>query len=304
MGAGRGGGISGITTLRLPSGRTADLHVRRRLWRAWTAPVTGFARLGLAPPALGGLRLPRLSGLPDPSARVVPSPLRPTLLSAATAVNHLPPSLEISGSPLRSVARRSRLPCSTSPPQTSDPTKSTPTSWSRRRRARLEAGSLLDQTGARVAGILRRAIADERFRAKPGQTLVAHVAAVRRAARRAGRSWRAPGSRGPALRLAAGSAARLPPASARAASRSPGRSRARAGDARAASRRRGRAARQLPLRQIPDRRTQRQRTTDDLRPAPARVSRRRLRAALARARVDGARRRARARSRQRARRLR
>ena len=43
----------------------------------------------------------------------------------------------------------------------------------------IEAGGLLDQAGARVATILRRAVADERFRAKLGQTLVVHVDGVR-----------------------------------------------------------------------------------------------------------------------------
>jgi leucyl aminopeptidase len=39
----------------------------------------------------------------------------------------------------------------------------------------LEDGHLIDQAGARIAATLRRAIADERFRAKPAQTLVALV---------------------------------------------------------------------------------------------------------------------------------
>src|SRR5437763_12071162 len=73
----------------------------------------------------------------------------------------------------------------------------------------LERGELLGAIDARVGGVLRRAAADERFRAKPGQTLVAHVrdVHVRRIALVG--LGAAPDASGQALRVAAGCAARI-----------------------------------------------------------------------------------------------
>jgi len=73
----------------------------------------------------------------------------------------------------------------------------------------LERGELLDRIDARVGGVLRRAAADERFRAKPGQTLVAHVRDV--PARRIALVGlgAAPDASGQALRIAAGGTARI-----------------------------------------------------------------------------------------------
>src|SRR5580765_8928999 len=73
----------------------------------------------------------------------------------------------------------------------------------------LERSELLDLIDARVGGVLRRAAADERFRAKPGQTLVAHVRDVH--ARRIALVGlgAAPDPSGQALRVAAGCAARI-----------------------------------------------------------------------------------------------
>jgi leucyl aminopeptidase len=73
----------------------------------------------------------------------------------------------------------------------------------------LERGELLGAIDARVGGVLRRAAADERFRGKPGQTLVTHVRDVR--ARRIALVGlgAGPDASGQALRAAAGVAARV-----------------------------------------------------------------------------------------------
>jgi len=73
----------------------------------------------------------------------------------------------------------------------------------------LEEGDLLEQIDARVGGVLRRAANDERFRAEPGQTLVAHVrdARARRIALIGLGAGRDPS--GQSLRVAAGAAARV-----------------------------------------------------------------------------------------------
>jgi leucyl aminopeptidase len=72
----------------------------------------------------------------------------------------------------------------------------------------LEHGDLLSSIDARVGGVLRRAAGEERFRAKLGQTLVAHVRDVR--AQRIALVGLGPGTdaSGSELRIAAGSAAR------------------------------------------------------------------------------------------------
>ena len=72
----------------------------------------------------------------------------------------------------------------------------------------IEDGSLLNQTGTRVAAILRRAIADERFRAKAGQTVIAHVDGQRTARVALVGLGSAPDPAARALRLAAGSSMR------------------------------------------------------------------------------------------------
>jgi len=73
----------------------------------------------------------------------------------------------------------------------------------------IEDGALLNQTGARVAGILRRAIADERFRAKAGQTAIAHLDGQRTGRVALVGLGGAPDPAGRALRLAAGSSMRV-----------------------------------------------------------------------------------------------
>ena len=108
--------------------------------------------------------------------------------------------------PLPSVPRVVACPCSTSPPQTSRSTRSTPTCWSSPSATRTsKTVGLLNQAGARVAAILRRAIADERFRAKTGQTLIAHVDGQRTARVALVGLGAAPDPTARALRLAAGS---------------------------------------------------------------------------------------------------
>jgi leucyl aminopeptidase len=75
--------------------------------------------------------------------------------------------------------------------------------------AELEHGELLERADARVGGVLRRAAGEEAFRAKLGQTLVAHVHDVR--ARRIALVGlgAGPDAAGQALRVAAGGAARV-----------------------------------------------------------------------------------------------
>jgi leucyl aminopeptidase len=75
----------------------------------------------------------------------------------------------------------------------------------------LERGDLLERTDARVGGVLRRAAADERFRAKLGQTLIAHVRDVRPSRIALVGLGAAPDSAGQALRVAAGAVARVAP---------------------------------------------------------------------------------------------
>jgi len=73
----------------------------------------------------------------------------------------------------------------------------------------LERSDLLDRTDARVGGVLKRAAGEERFRAKPAQTLIVHVRDVR-AQRIALVGLGAAGDRGTqSLRVAAGCAARI-----------------------------------------------------------------------------------------------
>jgi len=74
--------------------------------------------------------------------------------------------------------------------------------------AELEHSELLEPIDARVGGVLRRAAADERFRAKLGQTLVVNVRDVR-AQRIALVGLGALDPAGQALRVAAGAAARI-----------------------------------------------------------------------------------------------
>src|SRR5262245_17070098 len=75
--------------------------------------------------------------------------------------------------------------------------------------AELERGELVEHADARAGGVLRRAAAEERFRGKLGQTLVAHVRDLR--ARRIALVGlgASPDPAGQALRVAAGSAARV-----------------------------------------------------------------------------------------------
>src|SRR5512138_2258738 len=73
----------------------------------------------------------------------------------------------------------------------------------------LENGDLLGRTDARVGGVLRRAAGEERFRGKLGQTLVVHVRDVRPQRVALVGLGAAGDSTGQALRVAAGSAARI-----------------------------------------------------------------------------------------------
>src|SRR4051812_10421219 len=73
----------------------------------------------------------------------------------------------------------------------------------------LEHGDLLADTDARVGGVLKRATGEERFRGKLGQTLIVHVRDVR--ARRIALVGLGAGAEraGQSLRIAAGCAARI-----------------------------------------------------------------------------------------------
>src|SRR5438876_426618 len=75
--------------------------------------------------------------------------------------------------------------------------------------AELEGGELLARIDARVGAVLRRAAGEERFRAKLGQTLVAHVRDIR--PQRVALVGLGPAAdpTGQALRVAGGSAARI-----------------------------------------------------------------------------------------------
>src|SRR5689334_16706801 len=73
----------------------------------------------------------------------------------------------------------------------------------------LERGDWLASVDARVGSVLRRAAAEERFRAKLGQTLMVHVRDVRAQRIALVGLGAAPDPSGQALRLAAGAAARL-----------------------------------------------------------------------------------------------
>jgi leucyl aminopeptidase len=75
--------------------------------------------------------------------------------------------------------------------------------------ADLERGELLQHVDARVGGVLRRAAAEERFRAKLAQTLVAHVRDVRPQRIALVGLGGNPDNAGHALRVAAGCAARI-----------------------------------------------------------------------------------------------
>ncbi|HMF43300.1 MAG TPA: M17 family peptidase N-terminal domain-containing protein, partial [Polyangia bacterium] len=75
--------------------------------------------------------------------------------------------------------------------------------------AELERGELLERIDARVGGVLRRAAADERFRAKLGQTLVANVRDLRALRIALVGLGASPDPSGQALRIAAGCAARI-----------------------------------------------------------------------------------------------
>ena len=145
----------------------------------------------------------------------------------------------------------------------------------------------------RLGGLLRRAAAEERFPAKPGQSLLAHTHGALPAGRVALVGLGSPtGDATRALRIAAGSAARL--ATTVGAKRAALDLASRRQRRHARGRRRGCLAGQLSLRQVPHRRTQpraRARGADAL-PAFRRRERRRS-AALARARVERPRRRAR-----------
>ncbi len=73
-----------------------------------------------------------------------------------------------------------------------------------------DATGLVGRADARLDGLLRRAAAEERFRAKPGQTLIPHTAGRLPARRIALVGWGTPsGDATRSLRIAAGSAARL-----------------------------------------------------------------------------------------------
>src|SRR5436190_11315949 len=73
----------------------------------------------------------------------------------------------------------------------------------------LERGELLDRADSRAGGVLRRAAADERFRAKLGQTLVVHVRGVPAQRIALVGLGATTDSSGQALRMAAGCAARI-----------------------------------------------------------------------------------------------
>ena len=73
----------------------------------------------------------------------------------------------------------------------------------------LERGDLLERVDARAGGVLRRAAADERFRAKPAQTLVVHVRDLRAQRIALVGLGATPDPTGQALRVAAGCAARI-----------------------------------------------------------------------------------------------
>src|SRR5262245_47333423 len=73
----------------------------------------------------------------------------------------------------------------------------------------LERGELLSAVDARAGGVLRRAAGEERFRAKLGQTLIAHVRDVRAPGRVLVGLGASPDAAGQALRVAAGGAARV-----------------------------------------------------------------------------------------------
>src|SRR4051812_35583897 len=75
--------------------------------------------------------------------------------------------------------------------------------------AELERGDLLDRLDARAGGVVRRAVADERFRAKLAQTLVVHVRELRAQRIALVGLGATPDSTGAAMRIAAGCAARL-----------------------------------------------------------------------------------------------
>jgi leucyl aminopeptidase len=75
--------------------------------------------------------------------------------------------------------------------------------------ADLESSELVGRTDARVAGVLRRAAGEERFRGKLGQTLVAHVRDVRPQRIALVGVGAAGDPEGQSLRVAAGAAARL-----------------------------------------------------------------------------------------------
>ncbi|HLK92604.1 MAG TPA: leucyl aminopeptidase [Polyangia bacterium] len=73
-----------------------------------------------------------------------------------------------------------------------------------------DASGLVGRADARLDGLLRRAAAEERFRGKPGQALIAHTAGRLPARRIALVGWGTPAADATrALRTAAGSAARL-----------------------------------------------------------------------------------------------
>ena len=220
MGAGRGGGISGIVHGRRAvfAAHGTDLRARASVFRrvlaappcrasarrAFAAPAAWLAVARPSPCRVSGLatRLPRRARLRHGRVRYC---------RAAPAVNR---------------ARRRRLKCARAATSTLRSRPRAP-AHARRRRHRHRPRSTIDADllvlaaqrarSSRAAacstartralgGVLRRAVADERFRAKLGQTLVVHVRGDLRAQRVAlvglGARARTPPAR--ALRVAAG----------------------------------------------------------------------------------------------------
>ena len=148
-----------------------------------------------------------------------------------------------------------------------------PRARGRRQRAR-ERRARSPAIDARVGGVLRRAAGEERFRGKLGQTLVVHVRDSARSGSRSSASARGPDPTGQALRVAAGAAARIAAAVGARRVAFAWTSAAAGSDARACEiAAEGALARQLPLRQVPDRRAEPPRPADALhrcaRPVPS-----------------------------------